>query len=316
MPPFNFKLDNEKTGISNYNSKINFKELRKCLPMNYSLTYSGKLQNIYSGKYSPENTEIEKNNCSGFFGMDLLPTEERTQIFIAFMHNINFFDFNTEFFLIQFNGYNLNKNIWVTVKLIFEQSDNGLTATSYNLCTLNMFGEIASFINFKLELESIIRTFVLLVIALYTIFATWDIIKCLVTDYKEYFKDIWNIFKIVKVTMYLLSTIIRVIIYLTIFDLIGKKDIEQFIDTDSVCGLYNALLLLETLMACFTLVYFLKFLDKNIIEPISLTIQESLSNIIVFLTSFVTNILGFSMFCYFIYGGRSLSKFFYILISS
>jgi len=296
------------SGISHFKSNVNFKELRKCKPMNYTFTYSGVLQEIYSGKYFPKNNTNENNNCSGFFGIDLSPTEKRTQILIAIMKNINFFDFKTEFFIIQFNGYNLNKNIWITIKLIFEQAPSGLTATSYKLCTLNMFSEMASFINFNLKLESIIRIFVLLVINFYTFFAGWDIIKCLLRDYREYLKDIWNIFKIVKVTMYGLSTIFRVYIYLTIFDLIGMKHSEEFIDTDNLCALFNILLLLETLMACFTLIYFLKFLDQKIIEPISLTIQESLSNIIVFLVSFCSNILGFSLFCYIIYGTRSFSK--------
>jgi hypothetical protein len=242
--------------------------------------------------------------------MDIYPTLKRSQIFVAFMKNIQFFDFNTEFLLIQMNGYNLNKNIWITVKLIFEQTPNGLVHTKYELCTLNIFTEMAAFMDFKLSLESIVTIIVTLVLVFYTFSAGWSITKRLIKDHIGYLMDIWNIFYIFQVSMYAITIFIRVYIYLTIFGLIGIQNSDKFIDTDNVCALYQNLLVLETLSACVTLIYFLNYLDKNMIQPISSAVQESLRSIIVFLVSFVMCILGFSMFCMFIYGTRSLGNCF------
>lgn len=244
--------------------------------------------------------------------MDIHPTWKRNQIFVAFMKNIVFIDYNTEFFLIQFNGYNLNKNIWITVQLIFEQTSNGLVQTSYELCTLNMFTEMAAFMDFKLDLNSIINIIVTLVLVFYTFSAGWSITKSIIKDHITYFMNIWNIFYIFQVSMYAITIFIRVYIYLTIFGLIGIQNSDEFIDTDNVCSLYQNLLVLETLSACVTLIYFLNYLDKNMIQPISSAVQESLRNILVFLVSFLMCILGFSMFCMFIYGTRSLSNYFYV----
>ncbi len=276
--------------------------------MDFPYTFDGKVVQVYSGKYSPAGTAPSKNTCSGFFGIDIKPTLKRSGILVAFMKNIRFFDYNTEFFLIQINGYNLNKSILITIKLIFEQTPNGYVQTKYELCTLNIFMEMAAFMNFQLELESIITILVTLVVVFYAFNGTWSIIQSLLRDYTAFFMDFWNIVNIVQVSVYALSIFIRVYIYLTIFDLIGIQNSDKFIDTDNVCSLYQNLLVLETLSVCVTLIYFLKYLDKNMINPIISAVQESSENIVVFLVSFLMCIFGYSIFCLYIYGSRSLSK--------
>lgn len=287
----------------------------KADPFYYS--YVGELQSVYPGKYQIQkanstSNEYVSSNCTGFFGIDIPPSKKQNEIFIAYLRNIIFLDFRTEFFLIQFNGYNIHKNIFITLKLIFEQAPNGLTYTTYQLCTLNIFKELSDFLNFKMQLSSIINILIVLTLVLYSFLSIIDIVREIIKKKLEYYKDIWNIFKTVKVSMYCLSSFIRIYFYFTIFNSIGKQNSNEFIDTDPQCNLLNALLLLETLMACLTLIFFLRYLDKNIIEPISRTISESQKNIFVFLTSFVCCLMGFSFFSYFIYGTRSLSKSFII----
>ena len=114
--------------------------------------------------------------------------------------------------------------------------------------------------------------------------------------------------------MFCLASFIRIYLYIGIYDTIGIQFSQIFIETDSICSLLKTLTLLETIMACFTLIYFLQYLDKNIIEPISSTIIESSRHIFVFLTSFVCCLFGFSFFTYFIYGTRSLSKYFFYFL--
>ncbi len=298
------RFDPNTTGINQINDNINFKTFFDCKPENFTYNYHGELEQLYSGKYSKD--ELRLKSC--FYEIDIQPLEDQNQILVAFLRNIRFFDYNTEFFLIQVNGFNINKNIWITFKLIFEQTPNGLTHTSYELCTLSIFNEMKIFMNFKFEIESIIRLIVLIVIVFYTFFSILDIIRKFLKNPREYVSGIWNFFEVIKVLMYFISIVIRIYIYITIFDIIGEQNKEKFIDTDDVCHLSQTLLLIEILMACFTLFYFLQYMDKNIFEPISRTIIDSWKNILVFLFSFISSLFGFSFFSFFIYGTRITSE--------
>lgn len=293
------------TGINSFNSTVDFTNIRSCKPLNFTYKYSGKLQTVYSQKYTPN--KVLNNTCSGFFGKDFYPLEKQNQILVAYLKNINYFDFNTEFFLIQMNAYNLNKKLFITIKLIFEQTSNGLTHTHYNLCSLNFLDEIAYFMEFRFELNYILNNVITLVIVVYTILIGFDTIQQLIYNSKKFFEDFWNTFILIKIIFYIISIVLRFYIYSATFSIIGKEHSNEFIDTDNLCNLNQFMTLLESLIPCLTLIYFLRFLDKNIIDPIVKTFQASTKNILVFMVSFFCSIIGFSFFCYFIYGPRSFS---------
>ncbi len=221
-----------------------------------------------------------------------------------------FIDYLTEFFLIQFSGYNPNKRVWVTIKLIFEQAPNGLTYTTYKVCTLSIFQEINLIYDFKINFETITVLFANGIIVIYTLYSIYCITKSLIQNYKKYLSKFWNVFLIAKIFLYLLAILIRITFYFIVFNTIpiGYNVDSTFIDTDSICLLNSFLEFLDVINTCLSLIYFLSFLERRIIEPISLTIQDSIKNIFTYLVSFFFNIMGFAFFAYYTYGTRTLSN--------
>jgi hypothetical protein len=299
-------------GIISPQNDLDLESIKVCKPVDFKYEYHGKLETVYSGKYFPSNDT--RRDCSGFFGYDISPKLKQNQIFISFLKNIMFLEYRTEFFLIQFNGYNpINRN-FITIKLIFEQTSDGLSYTNYNLCTLNIFEEINLLLNFKLQAETLAFLVINFFKISYTLHAVYSITKKLIENYKNSVENnnknfqYWNVFKIFKISIYLIAILLRISLYFTIFNTIGIDKADSFIDTDSLCDRYQTLLFLEALMTCLTLIYFLKFLDKRVIEPISKIILDSIKNICIYFFTFLFYTTGYAFFAYYVYGSRSLSK--------
>lgn len=308
IPKFESTLSYNISGIIESKEKLEFETIKDCKPIDFPYEYYGKLQNVYSGKYFPSNNS--RRNCSGFFGYDIVPRLKQNKLFIGYLYKIMFMEFQTEFFLIQFNGYNPNKRIWITVKLILEQAPNGLTHTEYRICSLNILQEINLLYNFNFQSENITFLVVNTLITIYTFYSIYIIIKNLLHNYKIYLQSFWNVLFITKICTFLIAIIIRILFYFTIFDTISVDKTDSFIDTDIICECYELLLFIEAIMACLTLIYFLNFVDKSIIDQISKTIKDSIKNIFIYLVSFLFFVMGFAFFAYFTYGTRSLSNFF------
>lgn len=263
--------------------------------------------------------------CNAFFYNDILPGKERTNLLASYLRNIRFFTFKTLLFIIKINAYNVNKNVFINLQLIFEQNDVGKIYTTYKLCTLNILNDISNLFPTQFKMNIILNFMIFPFIIIFTIYNLFDILKETIHSFenstfichnKEFrlgkaFKDIWFYFKILQTSLFFITVIMRIYLYSTVKGLFQKsKENNSYVDIEGKCGLLETITLLETFIICCTLIYFLRYLERNIIKPVYDTIIQSYRQIIIFFCSYFLVILGFSYFCNYIYGVREQSKIF------
>lgn len=122
------------------------------------------------------------------------------------------------------------------------------------------------------------------------------------------FKDIWFYFRIVQTLLFFFSITLRIYLYSTLTTLFKKaRTSDAYVDVEGKCELLELITLVETFSICSTLIYFLRYLESNIIKPVSDTIVESSQQIIIFFLSYFFIIIGFAFFCFYVYGIKESS---------
>lgn len=214
----------------------------------------------------------------------------------------------------------------INVQLVFEQNDVGKIRTNYKICTLNVLNDIANFIlPSKFNITYLLSHSVFPLLICFTLYNLYDIIKETIvnirfSDFTKYgvrlgnsFKDIWFYFRILQTSLFFFSIILRIYLYSTLTMLFKKaRTNNNYVDVEGKCELLEFITLIETFIICCTLIYFLRYLERNIIKPVSDTIVESFQQIIIFFLSYIFIILGFSYFCFYVYGVKEPSKFLYL----
>lgn len=144
-------------------------------------------------------------------------------------------------------------------------------------------------------------------IYLYSFIGVYSIIYNLIYDRIAYFTFYWNWIYILTVVVFLAANLLRM--YLLIV-LSGKLDYNnyKFIDNSNECNISDYMELCECVMLSLCLIYFLQYLDANIVGPIFETLLDSFKNIVVFISSYCFIIIGFTFFGNFVYGIYILSK--------
>lgn len=215
----------------------------------------------------------------------------------------------------------------INIQLNFEQNDVGKTKTSYNICTLNVLNEIANFpFPSKTDLPSLVNFLIFPLIIGFALYNLYDIVIETIENIRNSdfsrtslrlgasFKDIWFYFRILQTLLFLFSIILRLYLYLTLTKLFKTaRTSNNYVDVQGKCDMLDSIMLIETFVICCTLIYFLRYLERNIIKPVSDTIVESYQQIIIFFLSYIFIIFGFSFFCFYVYGIKEPSKFFYNL---
>jgi hypothetical protein len=147
---------------------------------------------------------------------------------------------------------------------------------------------------------------------IYSFWGVFDIIKLIKNDYKAFFIEFFNYVRIAKITFYLMNIFVTVSLYYTIMvDIIN--DDGNFINTTRACELNGLCEIVDNVMICLTMIYFLKFLDSNIIKPFIQTLLLSWKSIIVFLTSYFFSVTGYAIFCNFVYGPDVFGKISFLI---
>jgi hypothetical protein len=151
---------------------------------------------------------------------------------------------------------------------------------------------------------------IILIIYLYSFVGVYNIIMNIIgEDRWKFLLQYWNWIYMSKVTVYLITNILRM--YL-IFVLRNKLEyqIDMFIDNSNECNVMDYMELCESVSLSLSLIYFLQYLDKNIVGPIFETVLNSLKNIVIFISSYFFIITGFTFFANFVYGIYILSNIF------
>jgi len=230
--------------------------------------------------------------------------------------------------MIRINGYNLSKNLFININLIFEQNDVGKISTSYKICTLNILDDLANFpFPSKIEINSVVKFLIFPFILCFTLYNIFDILIETIKNIRESkftnngfqlggsFNDIWFYFRILKIYVFFFSIILRTYLYLTLTEFFKTaRKMEIYADVEGKCELLESITLVEIFIICSTLIYFFRYLDRNIIKPVSDTMRDSFQQIIIFFTSYLFIILGFSFFCYYVYGVKEPSIYYEFLI--
>jgi len=333
-----FDYDGHIVESSNYNKDMKILNwyLNKTEEKNGNKRISTILYKNEGDNLSLSEQQQQKYFCRGVFYSDVYADKKRINLLEAFAKNIDFFNFKTLIFMIKINGYNVNKNIFINVNLIFEQTDVGKIITSYKVCTLNVLSDLSDLTHiYKLDIFSLIKVLVFLFLCGYTIYSIYDLFMEAVENVKQSdfrrgafrfgksFKDIWFYFKMIQTLLFFMTLSLRIYLYVNLIPIFKsikynnettQKEGHRYLEIENKCQLLETVTLMETFIICCTLLYFLRYLERNIIKPVSDTIIESYLQIIVFFTSYILVIFGFSFFCHYIFGIKEQSKIFFNFI--
>jgi hypothetical protein len=240
---------------------------------------------------------------------DSAPKFNITFLALAYMLNTAFLNINTTLCLVSMNAYNYHKDIFVSTTLIFEQNSIGHVDVDYKICILNYLSEIFNLKSFNPSFAVFGALGFALLLFFYVVFNSISIYVDIRNTKLKYFSDFWNWIKMVKIILYVIAIVLRLILYFkTNFSLKYPEEDNKFLNTTEICKLNESVMMIEILMICLTLIYFLHYLDNYIVGPIFETVQNSMKNIGIFLFSYLITVTGWSLFCNYIYGIRILGK--------
>ena len=148
----------------------------------------------------------------------------------------------------------------------------------------------------------------MITIYLYSFIGVYSIISNIIGEHRfKYFTSYWNWIYILTVIFFLLANLLRMYLLVVLKEKLQYTE-AQFIDNSQECNVMDYMELSECVMLSLCLIYFLQYLDKNIVGPIFETLLDSFENIVVFISSYCFIIIGFTFFGNFVYGIYILSK--------
>jgi hypothetical protein len=259
-------------------------------------------------------------NFNSAYYLDIPVTKKDITIATAFFEDVGWFNENTEFFKLAFNGYNYNSDVFITVSLTFEQSSVGTINPTFSVCTISLLQELKSLSTFSLTFSIISDLIINIVVVAYCFYNIYAIIRDNINGLLKHYKqskkvvksvylqltdfftnNVWNFILCAKICLFFSVIIIRVVLYINLYDTL-KYDNSVFMETDNICDLMKIFTVTNTVMICVTFIYFLRYLDENIVNPVFETLYLSRRNISVFLLSYAFTITGYSMLCNFVFG--------------
>jgi hypothetical protein len=210
--------------------------------------------------------------------------------------------------MIEINSYNPNKDVFLSTTFIMEQNNVGYVFRGHQVCVINFLNDLSMFLHFNFGANLIFNMCFYVLIIGYSVYNIMDIIKEVKKKGLKFFYEFWNIIKFFKILLYVTCFIMRMTLYITFSTQLTK--LADYYDTSEVCQIHEALGVLEMVMICLTLIYFLYYLDENIVGPIFNTLFQSLRAILTFILSYVFTILGYAIFCNYVFGIYLISKIF------
>ena len=145
-------------------------------------------------------------------------------------------------------------------------------------------------------------------IYLYCFIGIFSIVRNIISENRlSYILYYWNWIYILNVSVFLCANLLRMYLLVVLKPKLAKIPTD-FLDLSSECNLSQYMELGECVMLSLCLIYFLQYLDKNIIGPIFETLLKSFKNVVVFILSYCFIIIGFTFFANFVYGIYILSN--------
>jgi hypothetical protein len=243
-------------------------------------------------------------------GYTVLVPPEMREVYLVFsmFKNLNIFSPKFETFSFEFNAYNYSNDIYITTTFFIEQNKIGNVAVNTKVCVLNFLSVVYNLLNFKLSASVVIDLSFFCLILIYSFYNVYDIIREIRKQKLLYFIQFWNIIKVLKIGFYVCCLALRTSMYFIVYNELKWVPENEYMDTTRICGIYESMRVLEILMICFTMIYFLNYLDKNIVGPIFDTLFKSIKNIVIFISSYIFTITGYGIFCNYIFGIYKTSK--------
>jgi hypothetical protein len=264
----------------------NYDSFRKLTKLETRFDYAG-----YIDSYSVDEAYVA----------NVPPLGREMLLVLAMMNNVEMFNKDQKLFVISFNGYNYNQDVFLSISLYFEQNSFGKTHVNFSTCSLNFLNVIYQFYSMKL-VSNILELASNTIIIAYSIYHILGIITDIKKEKLRYFVKGWNLVKIFKIALYVMCVFLRVMLYIQVGNNLRWVESNQFIDTSNFCQQYNTLNIFEMLLICITLIYILNYLDKSIVGIIYGTLFSSWRVILVFIVSYLFSLIGYSAFCNYIYG--------------
>ena len=288
---------NEDYAINSHISEVyaNYTNITKYSKLDKPIDYSGDLDS-YRTKYA--------------YYSDVSPTTYDMNMNFGLMKQISFLSSKMKCFIIMFNLYNANSNYLIPITIAIEKNNIGYIAHSFEICTLTFLNELSNIKHFKIFKSSllliIIYYFLIVLYAIKTfytfIYDTFLIEENRKTWYLKVF-NLWTIIQLLKASLLIITLIMRLYIYVKFsFNFTDFTNQNIFYDPTSLCNLYDYLIGFEMLMLCLILIYFIEYLDENIVGPFFNTIMSSIRNVLRYLTCFFFTVFGVSSFCSLAYG--------------
>lgn len=242
--------------------------------------------------------------------ISIKPTLKNVQFIFSFFNYINLFNTKLNQFIVEIVAYNYSNNVFIRMLFIIESDMYGYIETKANLCVINFLTIAHDLTSFNINANTVIGFFFYAAIIFYSLYNLVEIIYYVRIYKLRYFKKIWNVIKSIQIILYIVSMTLRLSLYKLTRDTLTSISLEKAIDVNDICQIYDNLLILEILMICSTSIYFLKYLDENIVGPIIDTLNRSGKNIIVFISSYAFAITGFGICFNYIYGSNMYCKIF------
>jgi hypothetical protein len=291
------RLDQDEDSPSYLNLTYTDKNLISSFEKYKDFIYYRPLDNYLSIQGNLEGYNIKKG-----YWIDVAPTSREIHLICSYFRNLKVFSVNLETFLIKFNAYNYNNDIFISTTMLFEQNNSGSMASFAKICVLSYLPVLNNIINFQFNYQNIIDILYVTLTMSYSIYNLYLIVHGISTQRKNYFKDFWNFIKMAQITFYCMSFLLRLFLFLQTKLNLKWIPYDATLDTYSICESYENVRIFEILTICFTLIYFLKYFDTNIIDPILKTLNKAFMNFVVFLCSYIFTMIGYGFFSNYIYG--------------
>lgn len=245
--------------------------------------------------------EIQDYNADYAFYVDIEPNNNSIYHLFSVLDNTSFLSKDTSLIQINLNSYNYNRDIFTTLIFTFERNIDGATFIDYKICVITNLVDMYRLFKFELSFLSIFNIVSMILLFGFTLHSY---VKIIVDIFKEgilkYFSEFFKIIKFVLVIFYTLHFTIKFLLYnLITSDILN--DNSDFKDTTNVCNMNQSYMLINALMICLIFIYFLKFLDKNIVNPIFKAMFDSSNEIIMFLVCYLLSIIALSIFINYIF---------------
>lgn len=304
------------TNIMNiYNTSTNLNNLKELTDL---LFKRGIITSEFNNYFNSLSTETFNNSISlgnQTSSLKIKANEIDTNLLFAFFRSINFFNNSTSTFTINLNLMNIAENIFVNVQFKIEQNKFSILTPSYSICTISNLTILKQFFHLEIDAGFAFIVAITLVRILYAVYNIKKTITHTINAFKSkkqgicnklkiVFYSPWQIFLFIKCILVMIILVLEVFCYILVTK-IGSKGVItdlNFVDSNNICSINEIINLLEAVFIFFLLLYFINFVESELMRFVINTIFNLKHKIFIFLMKMSILIIAFSFCISYIYG--------------